>query len=163
MPAGDPYVKVRHLIEAARGSVNPDGRRMLISEAFELVNEARWSKEGHPQAAEQKSREPVYNLKLESEGNPPLSLSLDAWSGADALWAVDIIAVACSDESDEFGLWEGATYLHGGTTRCCWCEATSLDIALATQRLVLEHEELLLHSRSALATSRKLLEDTARP
>jgi len=81
MPAGDPYVRVRHLIEAARGSVNPDRRRMLISEAFELGKEALWSKEGHPQAAEQKSREPVYNLKLESEGNPPLSLSLDAWSG----------------------------------------------------------------------------------
>jgi len=134
---------------------------MLIGEAFEVVNEARRNKEDHPQAAEQKTRKPVYNLKLESEGSPPLSLSLDVWSRADAFWAADVI-VACSEEYGEFGLWEGATYLYGGTTRCGWSEGTALDIARATQRLVLEHEELLLHSRSALATSRKLLEDTAR-
>jgi hypothetical protein len=132
---------------------------MLISETFEVVNEAGRSKEGHPQAAEQKSRKPVYNLKLESEDSPPLSLSLEAWSKADAVWAPDVIAVACSDEYDEFGLWEGTTYLYGGTTGCCRSESerTALDIPVAIQRLVLEREELLLHSRRALGRNRKLL------
>jgi hypothetical protein len=157
MPVENPYVRVWHLIEAARGSVDPDRRRTLISEAFDVVKEAR-----PPQAAEKESRKPVYGLKLESEGNPPLSLSLEVWSRADAFWAAEVIAIASSEEYDEFGLWEGATYLYGGATRCCWSEATPSDIALATQRLILEHEELLLNSRSAPATSRKLLEDTAR-
>jgi hypothetical protein len=159
MPAGNPYVRVRHLIEAARGSVDPDRRRTLISEAFEVVIEAGRSKEGPPQAAEQKGRKRVYYLKLESEGSPPLSLSLEVWSRADAFWAADVIAVACSDEYDEFGLWEGATYLYGGTTRCCRSESerTALDIPVAIQRLVLEREELLLHSRRALGRNRSLL------
>ena len=77
MPLGDPYVRVWHLIEAARGPVDPDRRRMLINEALEVVHEVSPSKEGPPQATKQKSREPVYNLKLESEGNPPLSFSLE--------------------------------------------------------------------------------------
>jgi len=117
---------------------------------------------GAKSALLKKSREPVYDLKLESEGSPALSLSVEAWSRADAFWAAEVISVACSEEYDEFGLWEGDTYLYGGTTRCCWCEATPWDIALATQLLVLEHQELLLRSRSALSRSGRLLEDTAR-
>src|SRR6516164_5884368 len=101
MPVENPYVRVWHLIEAARGSVDPDRRRTLISEAFDVVKEAR-----PPQAAEKESRKPVYGLKLESEGNPPLSLSLEVWSRADAFWAAEVIAIASSEEYDEFGLWE---------------------------------------------------------
>jgi len=84
MPVENPYVRVWNLIEAARGSVDPDRRRMLISEAFEVVAEARRSKEGRPEGAKSKSPKPVYDLKLDRKGNPTLSLSLEAWSRGDA-------------------------------------------------------------------------------
>ena len=148
------------LIEAARATVNPDRRRLLISEAFELMKEAKRLRNSTATA----DRSPgTYRLWFSQQDGGTLWADLAVTSLADALWAADALSAACADAYDEFELWQGTRYLLGGETRLsCFSLSTGVEVALASQRSVLDTEDTLLQSHRALARSGKLLAATER-
>ena len=141
------------LIEMARGTVNPQRRRMLISEAFELMQDARDSRDlAGPEA---------YRLWFSRADGNTLWVEFDVGDPADAFWAADALAAVLSNQYEEYELWRRGRLLFGGLTQDCrFSLDTGIEVTLASQRSVLETEDALLRSHRALARSNRLLEAT---
>lgn len=153
--------KAWRLISAAKIARRPERRRMLMSEAFKLIREARALAKQMPGEAQAVQRHP-YRVWFSRSDGATLWVDLNIESRADALWAADALAAACSEEYQEFGLWHGPTCLFTADTRYSHFSAeTAAEVTLASQRSVLEAEDILRSTNKSLARSRKLLETTA--
>jgi hypothetical protein len=149
--------KAWRLINDAKNSTGLKRRRMLIAEAFELMQRARGGEdEATPEGG-------LYRICFLRNDRIALWIDLDTESKADAVWVANALQEACSDEYGDFELWHGLTCILGNDTKRGWKPpAPSAEISAATQRRLLETEEALLNSRQAIAGSRKLLEVSAR-
>jgi hypothetical protein len=145
------------LISAAKLASRPERRRMLMSEAFDLIRAAKAmaAQEGENLTL----RRHPYRVWLSRSDGATLWVDLDIESRADALWAADALAAACAEEYQEFGLWHGPTCLFTADTRYShFSPQSAIEVTLASQQAVLDAEELLQSSNAVLARSRKLLE-----
>jgi hypothetical protein len=141
------------LIEAARGTVNAQRRRVLISEAFELMQDARDGRDHDGPEA--------YRLWFGRADGNTLWIEFDVGDPADAFWAADALAAVVSNQYEEYELWRSGRFLFGGLTRDCrFSLDTGIQVTLASQRSVLETEDALLRSHRALARSNRLLAAT---
>jgi hypothetical protein len=153
--------KAWRLISAAKVASRPERRRMLMSEAFDLIREAKAIAVLAQSENKAAPRHP-YRVWFSRPDGATLWVELEIESRADALWAADALAAACSEEYQEFGLWHGPTCLFTADTRYShFSPQSAVEVTLASQRAVLEAEELLQSSNTVLARSRKLLEATA--
>jgi hypothetical protein len=147
------------LIDVAKGTANLTRRRLLIKEAYELLQRAKQLQdEDEPAEEEQFPGLELYRIWLSRNRGEALWIFLQVENRADAFWAADSIAAVCADEYEEFELWHGSTFLFSGETKhSCFSLQTGFDVCLASQLSVLETEDALLSSRRALVRSRKLL------
>lgn len=144
------------LIVAARATADPRRRRLLIADAYELIKAARELRDRVPSSTEP-PRE-GYRLLFTRTDGATLWIDLKGMSRADALWAADALASACTEEFEAFELWQGTRLLFGAETRFSYFSLkTGIEVTLASQRAVMETEEALLQSHRALSRSRKLL------
>src|SRR5215469_5528450 len=150
------------LIEAAKFAVEPSRRRMLIQDAFELIKKARALRDRNPGLADGVDDAPEgYRLWFSRFDGATLWIDLRVENRPDALWATDALAAACSEQYEDFELWQGSRYLFGGETRHSrFSMNTGIEVTLASQQSVLETEEALLRSHQTLARSAKLLRAT---
>ena len=150
------------LIEAAKFAADPGRRRMLIQDAFELIKKARALRDRDPGLADGLDDAPEgYRLWFSRFDGATLWIDLRVESRPDALWATDALAAACSEQYEDFELWQGSRYLFGGETRHSrFSLNTGIEVTLASQQSVLETEEALLKSHQGLARSATLLRAT---
>ena len=150
------------LIEAAKFAAEPSRRRMLIQDAFELIKKARALRDRDPELADSVDDAPGgYRLWFCRFDGATLWIDLRVENRPDALWATDALAAACSEQYEDFELWQGSRYLFGGETRHSrFSLNTGIEVTLASQQSVLETEEALLRSHQTLARSAKLLRAT---
>lgn len=145
------------LMECANAVPDRDRRRLLLREAFELVQRAAALREAQ---AGQRPARIGYQLRLRNGHGASLWIDLHVEGRIDAIWAAYALAIACSEEYDEFDLWCGADRIVGASIP--WSLPDTVGgIAEATEREVLEREELLQQSHARLAHSRKLLHEIA--
>lgn len=148
------------LLECAKAAIDKERRRVLMQEAFELVRRAGLIREPASWQTQHRPPSAGYQLRLSNGLGATLWIDLRAQGRIDAIWAAYALAIACSDEYDEFDLWCGVDRVAGASMP--WSLPKSVDqIAEATQREVLEREELLQQSHPRLAHSRKLAEEAA--
>ena len=103
-----------------------------------------------------------YRMRLSNWDGATLWVYLQAESRADAMWAAYALGHACSDCFEDFDLWDGTNHLLSTETKfTSFFSDSAEEVAAASQQSLLDVEETLLHSRVAVARSRKLLEATA--
>ncbi|HZT17981.1 MAG TPA: hypothetical protein VFA23_01185 [Dongiaceae bacterium] len=150
------------LIYAAKNSTNPKLRRMLMTEAFEFVQQAEALSEPQAPGIDMAvlGTEP-YRICFRHDGRTVFWIELEAESVVDAAWILAQLRPLCAGEYPEIELWRGGDCLLGNDTMPQWALDLPARVSAATQRRLLETEEALLNSRQAVARSRKLLESTA--
>jgi hypothetical protein len=154
--------KASRLIEAAKTSMNPTRRRLLMDEAFELIRKSKRSRDREPARIRRASPPSQgFHMSLYGGGGTTLELELKVSSKADAFWAAATLAHACSDAYTDYTLREGTAYLDcDETTAGRACEQTDSDVTPASLLSVLEIQETLLRTHEALSGSRTLLAAT---
>jgi hypothetical protein len=154
--------KASRLIEAAKTSMNPTRRRLLMDEAFELIRKSKHSRDKEPARIRRASQPSQgFHMSLYAGGGTTLELELKVSSKADAFWAAATLAHACSDGYTDYTLREGTAYLDcDKTISGRACEQTDSDVTLASLLSVLEIQETLLRTHEALSGSRTLLAAT---
>src|SRR5262249_29385837 len=126
----------------------------------ELVRRARLLRDTDKAASRPAPQFGGYRLCLRDRAGDTLSIDLNVAERADAIWAAYALAIACSEEYDEFDLLYGA-YRLASSHMSRAVPKTGEQIKEATQRVVVEREELLQQTHARLARSRKLLAETA--
>ena len=140
------------LMECAKAISDRDRRRLLLREAFELVQRAAALRKAQ---AGQRPALTGYRLRLGDGDGAALWIDLHIEGRIDAIWAAHALAIACSEEYDEFDLWCGVDRIAGASIPWSLPD-TVAEIAEATEREVLERAELLQQSHGRLAHSPKL-------
>ena len=145
------------LMECAKALPDRDRRRLLLREAFDLVQRAAALRE-----AQAKHRPALtgYRLRLGDGDGAALWIDLQIEGRIDAIWAAYALAIACSEEYDEFELWCGVDRI--ASARFPWIlPETAGELAEATERELLKWAEFLRQSHGRLAHSPKLLHEIA--
>ena len=150
----------RRLMECANAALDKGRRRLLLRQAFELVQRAVLVREAETWQAGQPPALADYRLRLGDGDGASLWIDLHIEGRVDAIWAAYALAIACSEEYDEFDLWCGNDRIAGASIPWTLPE-TAGQIAEATERLVLERQDLLQQSHARLAHSSKLLHEIA--
>jgi hypothetical protein len=89
--------KASRLIEAAKTSMNPTRRRLLMDEAFELIRKSKRSRDREPAIIRRASPPSQgFHMSLYGGGGTTLELELKVSGKADAFWAAATLAHACS-------------------------------------------------------------------
>jgi hypothetical protein len=167
MTAKELESKAWRLITLAKVAVNKTRRKVLIQEAFDLITRASALRQldlnseelnGHSSIGEQS-----YRMRLSSWDGATLWLYLYAESRADAMWAANTLAGACSDCFEDYDLWDGTNHLLSAGTKLSsfFFPESAEEVSTASQQSLLDREETLLRSHVSVAHSRKLLEATA--
>jgi hypothetical protein len=106
--------------------------------------------------------EESYRMRLSNWDGATLWVYLQAESRADAMWVANALAGACSGYFEDFDLWDGTNHLlNADTTLSSFFFDSAVEVSRASQQSLLDTEETLLHSKVAVARSRRLLEATA--
>ena len=101
-------------------------------------------------------------MRLSNWDGVTLWVYLQAESRADAMWAAYALGHACSDCFDDFDLWDSTNHLLSTDTKfSSFFSDSAEEVAAASQQCLLDVEETLLHSKVAVARSRRLLDATA--
>jgi len=157
--------KAWRLIGKAKVSVNRTRRKLLMQEAFDLLSRASALRQLDPDTEDLNGRgadtvEQGYRMRLSNGDGATLWVFLRAESRADAMWTAKTLAEACSDHFDDYDMWDGAAHLRDPGPSLFFCDSAE-EVAATSQQCLLEVEETILHSHTALAHSRRLLEATA--
>jgi hypothetical protein len=160
--------KAWRLIGMAKVAVNKSRRKVLMQEAFDLASRASALRQlDHPDGEESNGGSPNeedgYRMRLSNDDGTTLWIYLQSESRADAMWAANALAGACSDCFEDFDLWDGPNHVLTVNTEASYFFSFSdraEEIAAASQQSLLDTEEAILHSEAAVAHSRKLLEAT---
>ena len=163
MSANEFHDKVWRLIAAAKAAINPERRRTLMNEAFDLIKAAKvMAAQEAVTGAASPSEPKLYRVRLFRDDSVTAWIELPVDNRAEAFWAAEALGAACSEEYKEFGLWQGQTCLYINETRYSRFSVESArEVTLASQLSVLELEESMCRSRMAIGRSQKLLEMTA--
>jgi hypothetical protein len=148
------------LIDGAKSAPDRVRRRLLLRHAFELGQRAALAREAEMWESAHPPALADYQLCLGDADGATLWIDLHIEGRVDAIWAAYALAIACSEEYDEFNLWSGKDRIAGASIPWTLPE-TAGQIAEATERLVLERLELLQQSHARLAHSRKLADEIA--
>jgi hypothetical protein len=148
------------LLKASSETEEPDRRRKLIDEAFELAQRAE------AVARQEDSRPPgaarlTYRLYLIDGGHFAAARHFDIASDEAALAVAYAVYAACSESFQGFELWHGSRLI-SADAQVIWPTLPDgpAGVFPTAQECVVELEESLLFSRRALAESRKLLATT---
>src|SRR5215469_6191511 len=142
-------------------------RKVLMQEAFDLLTRASALRQLDLDSEEELKggtsiEERGYRMRLSNWDGTTLWVYLRAESRADAMWAANTLAGACSDYFEDFDLWDGTNHLLSADTKLSFFFSYSAEeVAAASQQSLLDTEETLMRSEVAVAHSRKLLEATA--
>src|SRR5262245_1947153 len=137
------------LMECAKAALDQGRRRSLFRQAFELVQRAALAREAAMWEAGQPPALADYQLRLGDGDGATLWIDLHIEGRVDAIWAAYALAIACSEEYGEFDLWCGNDRIAGASIPWTLPE-TAGQIAEATERQVLERQELLHRSHARL-------------
>ena len=159
--------KAWRLITLAKIAVNKTRRKVLMQEAFDLLTRASALRQldldseelnGDPSTGKQ-----GYRMRLSNWDGATLWLYLHAESRADAMWAANTLAGACSDCFEDYDLWDGTNHLLSAETKLSsfFFPDSAEEVSTASQQSLLDREETLLRSHVSMARSRRLLEATA--
>jgi hypothetical protein len=134
---------------------------MLMQEAFDLFTRVSALRQGVNGGSSTGER--GYRMRLSNGDGTTLWVYLRAESRADAKWAANALASACSDCFEDYDLWDSKNHLLSAETKLpsYLFSDSAEEVAIASQHSLLDREETLLRSEVALARSRKLLEATA--
>jgi hypothetical protein len=157
--------KAWRLITLAKTAVNKTRRKVLMQEAFDLLTRASWLRQVDLDNEEVNGGfsigEQAYRMRLSSEDGTTLWVYLRTDSRADAMWAAYALGHACSDYFEDFDLWDGTNHLLSADTKfSSFFSDSAEEVAAVSQQSLLDTEETLLHSKVAVARSRRLLEAT---
>jgi len=155
------------LIAIAKVTANKIRQKVLMQEAFDLIARANALRQldldseelnGDPSTGKQ-----GYRMRLSNWDGATLWLYLHAESRADAMWAANTLAGACSDCFEDYDLWDGTNHLLSAETKLSFFffPDSAEEVAAASQQSLLHSEETLLRGHVSVARSRKLLEATA--
>ena len=156
--------KAWRLITLAKIAVNKTRRKVLMQEAFDLLTRASALRQLENEEIDGgfSIGEEGYRMRLSNSDGATLWVYLQAESRADAMWAAYALGHACSDYFEDFDLWDGTNHLLSTDTKfSSFFSDSAEEVAAASQQCLLDVEETLLHSRVAVARSRRLLEATA--
>src|SRR5215475_12713903 len=103
------------LIECANAAHDKGSRRRLLRGAFELVQRAALLREAATSQAGHGPAPADYRLRLSDGEGATLWVDLHIEGRVDAIWAAHALAIACSEEYDEFDLWCGVDRIAGAS------------------------------------------------
>jgi len=148
-------------MELAKSTMNPYRRGTIMDDALALIREARRLRQKEPAKADDGGAQ---NYRVWFHG--PLGylyFDLPMTRRSDALWAAEALAAALSDDYDRYALWNGQTQLFNGPTlHAAFSCRTAVAVSQASQKIVLDAEELALANHEILSESQRLLDITAR-
>jgi len=158
--------KAWQLIGMAKVATNKTRRKVLMQEAYNLLARASALRQLDLDSEELNGHSAIggqgYRMRLSNWEDATLWVYLHAESRADAMWAANALAGACSDYFEEFDLWDGTNHLLSADTKLSFFFSDSgEEVAAASQQSLLDTEETLMRSEVAVAHSRRLLEATA--
>ena len=159
MNSDEIYAEALKLFARAKATLDPLQQHVLRDDAHKLITEAKELRRKEP--ARTGKAEPRYRVWFVGERGF-LYFDLPTLPRVDALWAAEALAAALSEEFDSYTLWDRQTQvLHGMTGQAVLTGDTAVAVSAASQRIVLEAEELAVEHSKVLARSRRLLEATA--
>jgi len=168
MTAKESEGKAWRLIEMAKVARDKARRKVLMQEAFDLLARARTLHQLDLDSEEPNGGSSIdeqgYRMRFSNWDGATLWVSLKVESRADAMWVAHALAGACSGYFEDYDLWDDANHLlNADTTLSTFFSdsAVAAEVSTASQLSLLDTEETLLHSKVAVARSRRLLEATA--
>ena len=148
-------------MELAKSTMNPYRRGTIMDDALALIREARRLRQKEPAKADDGGAQ---NYRVWFHG--PLGylyFDLPVARRSDALWMAEALAAALSDDYDRYALWSGQTQLFNGPTlHAVFSCRTAVAVSQASQKIVLDTEELAIANHVILSRSQRLLDLTAR-
>src|SRR5215469_10644072 len=161
MSSEETYARALRIMELAKSTTNPPRRRMLMDNAFALIREAKCQRQKEPARLEAENQ-PKYRVWFRGAIGY-LYFDLPMARRSDAIWAAETLAAALSQDYDRYALWSGQTQLFNSpTSQAVFSCRTSVEVTQASQKIVLDAEELALANHQILAQSRQLLATTDR-
>ena len=161
MTSEETYAKALRMMELANFTTNPSRRRTFMDDAFALIREAKRLRQKEPAKANGVGA-PRYRVWFHG----PLGylyFDLPMTRRSDALWAAEALAAALSDDYDRYALWNGQTQLFNGPTlHAVFSCRMAIAVSQASQKIVLDAEELALANHEILSESQRLLDMTGR-
>jgi len=158
--------KAWQLIAMAKTASDKARRQVLMLEAFGLLRRASALRQLDSDGGEELNggtsvKEQGYRMRLSNWDGATLWVHLRAESRADAAWVAHALPGACSGYFEDYDLWDGTNHLlNADTTPSVFFFNSAVEVSTANQRSLLDTEEALLHSKNAVAHSRRLLDAT---
>ena len=165
MTARELESKAWQLIGMAKVSSDKARRKVLMQEAFDLLTRASALRQLDFDSEELNGgtsiEEQGYRMRLSNWDGATLWVHLRAESRADAAWVAHALAGARSGYFEDYDLWDGTNHLlNADTAPSVFFFNSAVEVSTANQRSLLDTEEALLHSKNAVAHSRRLLDAT---
>ena len=153
------YARALRLIEVAKATMQPTHRQILVDQAYDLIRAANRLREKEPAGPR---LQPRARHRVTFEGKRGyLYFDLPMNRRSDALWAVEALAAALSQDYERYAMWDGETRLFSGlTSHAVFSCETAIEVNRMSQSTVLEAEELAINNHKLLRQSRRLLEMT---
>jgi hypothetical protein len=160
MNSDETYAKALRMMELAKSTMNPSRRRAIMDDAFALIREAKRLREKEPSKVKDRGAQ-KYRVWFHGRRGD-LYFDLPITRRSDALWAAEALAAALSDDYDRYALWNGQTQLFNGPTfHAVFSCRTAFAVSQASQKIVLDTEELAIANHEILSRSQRLLDMTA--
>jgi hypothetical protein len=155
------------LIAMAKIDGDKARRKALMQEAYDLLTRATAMRQLDSDSEEELNggssiEQQGYRMRLSNWDGATLWVYLKVESRADAMWVAHALAGACSGYFEDYDLWDGTNRLLSADTQLSnFVSDSALEVSIASQQSLLDTEEALLHSKVAVARSRRLLEATS--